>query len=515
MISHISAVDESINEVILLIGLAVGVDYSMFYLRREREERESGRSESAVAGGRRRDLGPRRARLRVHGDDRDGGHVPGRGADVPVLRHRHDPGRGGGRGRLAHRAAALLAWLGDRVEKGRVPFLDDGDGTSSENSAWSRILNPALRHPVVSVVAAGALLVVLAIPAFSLHTASPGVETLPQDLGVIKTYNGIQAAFPGGPIPAVGGGARADNVKSPPVIAGDQRADARGPPPARISSSRSPSPPAPTTPSPRSTSRWSATAPTPDRRHSGEPARQADPGDDRKGPRGDRRRTGYTANSTDFNDTMKSHAPVVFVFVLLGGLHPPAVHLPLARDPAQGDRPQPALGRRGLRRDGLDLPGGPPASRSSASSRTARSSRGCRCSCSWCSSASRWTTTCSSSRESARPTTGARRPTDAVSHGIKTTAGVVTSAAVVMISVFAIFATLSLLIFKELGVGPRGRGPDRRDRHPRRAAARDDEAARRLELVPAEVARVAAARRPRRRHAGPGRRADRGHGGRE
>ncbi len=46
------------------------------------------------------------------------------------------------------------------------------------------------------------------------------------------------------------------------------------------------------------------------------------------------------------------------------------------------------------------------------------------------------------------------RPTEeAVTHGIKTTAGVVTSAAVVMISVFAIFATLSLLIFKQLGVG--------------------------------------------------------------
>jgi uncharacterized membrane protein YdfJ with MMPL/SSD domain len=42
---------------------------------------------------------------------------------------------------------------------------------------------------------------------------------------------------------------------------------------------------------------------------------------------------------------------------------------------------------------------------------------------------------------------------EAVSHGIKTTAGVVTSAAVVMIGVFAIFATLSLLIFKQLGVG--------------------------------------------------------------
>jgi uncharacterized membrane protein YdfJ with MMPL/SSD domain len=42
---------------------------------------------------------------------------------------------------------------------------------------------------------------------------------------------------------------------------------------------------------------------------------------------------------------------------------------------------------------------------------------------------------------------------DAVTHGIKTTAGVVTSAAAVMISVFAIFATLTFLMFKELGVG--------------------------------------------------------------
>ena len=40
--------DESIAEVILLIGLAVGVDYSLFYLRREREERAAGRSEGAA-----------------------------------------------------------------------------------------------------------------------------------------------------------------------------------------------------------------------------------------------------------------------------------------------------------------------------------------------------------------------------------------------------------------------------------------------------------------------------------
>ena len=64
-------------------------------------------------------------------------------------------------------------------------------------------------------------------------------------------------------------------------------------------------------------------------------------------------------------------------------------------------------------------------------------------------------------------------PTDeAVAHGIKTTAGVVTSAAVVMIAVFAIFATLSLLIFKQLGVGLGDGGADRRDDHPRRCCCR-------------------------------------------
>jgi uncharacterized membrane protein YdfJ with MMPL/SSD domain len=46
-----------------------------------------------------------------------------------------------------------------------------------------------------------------------------------------------------------------------------------------------------------------------------------------------------------------------------------------------------------------------------------------------------------------------RSTEEAVAHGIKSTAGVVTSAAVVMVSVFAIFATLSLLIFKQLGIG--------------------------------------------------------------
>src|SRR5262249_62211310 len=46
--SHIFSIDHSTFSVMLLIGLAVGVDYSLFYIRREREERAAGRSAGAA-----------------------------------------------------------------------------------------------------------------------------------------------------------------------------------------------------------------------------------------------------------------------------------------------------------------------------------------------------------------------------------------------------------------------------------------------------------------------------------
>jgi RND superfamily putative drug exporter len=54
----------------------------------------------------------------------------------------------------------------------------------------------------VTVALAAGFLVVLAVPAFHLKTASPGVNDLPRNLAVIKTYNRIQHAFGGNPIPA-------------------------------------------------------------------------------------------------------------------------------------------------------------------------------------------------------------------------------------------------------------------------------------------------------------------------
>ena len=48
LISHLTPMDPNVQSVVMLVGLAVGVDYSLFYLRREREERAAGRGERAA-----------------------------------------------------------------------------------------------------------------------------------------------------------------------------------------------------------------------------------------------------------------------------------------------------------------------------------------------------------------------------------------------------------------------------------------------------------------------------------
>src|SRR3954464_10295366 len=216
VLSHISPVDQSINEVILLIGLAVGVDYSMFYLRRAREERESGRSEdaslaaAAATSGRAVLVSGLTVMLAMAGMYLGGAPTFTSFATGTIL--------------VVGVAVvgsltvlpALLAWLGDRVEKGGVPFIRKMPWNATERGLWSRILNPVLRHPLVSAVAAAGLLIVLAIPTLHIHTATPGTETLPQNLSVVKTYNKVQKAFPGGPIPAVVA-VSADDVTSPEV----------------------------------------------------------------------------------------------------------------------------------------------------------------------------------------------------------------------------------------------------------------------------------------------------------
>ena len=87
---------------------------------------------------------------------------------------------------------------------------------------------------------------------------------------------------------------------------------------------------------------------------------------------------------------------------------------------------------------------------------------------------------------------------DAVTFGVGSTARIITGAALIIVAVFAGFARGDLIMFQHDGLRRRDRAPDRRHRHPLRVVAERDEAPRRAELVPARLARVAAAARGRR-----------------
>jgi RND superfamily putative drug exporter len=195
-ISQITPVSESISSVILLIGLAVGIDYCLFYIRREREERAAGRGPEAALEAAAATSG--RAVL-ISGFTvmfAMGGMYLGGDADFTSF----------ATGTIVVVAVAmvgsltvlpaLLSKLGDRIEKGRVPLLGRVKARTARLNIWSRIVDRVMRRPVLSLVVAGGLLIALAVPALGLHTANGGTDTLPQDLGVVQTFNRVQDAFP-------------------------------------------------------------------------------------------------------------------------------------------------------------------------------------------------------------------------------------------------------------------------------------------------------------------------------
>jgi uncharacterized membrane protein YdfJ with MMPL/SSD domain len=97
----------------------------------------------------------------------------------------------------------VLSKLGDRVEKGRIPLLSRFRAPVGEGRIWSRILDPVLRRPAISAALSVALLVALATPALQIHTASSSLNTLPRSAPTVETLNRIEAAFPGQAAPAV------------------------------------------------------------------------------------------------------------------------------------------------------------------------------------------------------------------------------------------------------------------------------------------------------------------------
>jgi RND superfamily putative drug exporter len=187
---------------VLLIGLAVGVDYSMFYLKRERQERAAGRSErgalevAAATSGRSVLISGLTVIVAMAGMFLTGDAIFASLAAATIL--------------VVAVAVlgsltvlpALLSRLGDKVERGRVPFVsrlrrDDGEGR-----IWGAIVDRVLRRPALSAALAAGLLLALAAPALQLRLAAQGPESFPRGIEVIKTYDRMQQAFPGSALPA-------------------------------------------------------------------------------------------------------------------------------------------------------------------------------------------------------------------------------------------------------------------------------------------------------------------------
>ena len=208
-LSHLVPAEPTVTSMIVLIGMAVGVDYSLFYLKREREERAAGRSTLDAVEIAAADLGPLDPGVRRRGDRRDGRPVPDDRRDVQQPRRRLDP-RGRDRGaRLDHRAARAAGQarpLGGPAAGAAAVAAQPP--RSARAGISRRLLGPVLRHPVAALLLGGAVVAVLAVPALGMKTHSGNLDTLPGDIAEVQTIKADHRGVPlGGPV-ATGRGPR-------------------------------------------------------------------------------------------------------------------------------------------------------------------------------------------------------------------------------------------------------------------------------------------------------------------
>jgi uncharacterized membrane protein YdfJ with MMPL/SSD domain len=227
--SHLSPIDSNLQSVILLIGLAVSVDYSLFYLRREREERAAGRSErsalevAAATSGRAVLISgltviAAMAGMFLTGDKTFVSFAEGTILVVAIA--------------IASSLTvlpAVLAWLGDRVDKGSIPLLRRYRRPGGQSRFWSGLVNRVMRRPWLAIVLAGGVLLALAVPAFNMNIAVTTTDDLPQDLAVVQTFDRVRDAFPAEAV-TVDVAVKADDVRKGPAAAAiaDLRSQADG-----------------------------------------------------------------------------------------------------------------------------------------------------------------------------------------------------------------------------------------------------------------------------------------------
>ncbi len=213
--SRVFPVVDTTFHVMLLVGLAVGVDYCLFYIRREREERARGADRhralavAAATSGRSILISGLTVIVAMAGMFLTFNVVFVSFAVATILVVATSV-----LGSLTV-LPAVLSKLGDRVDLGKVPGLYR---RRSDGRAWPAILRVVLRRPAVSALLSAVVLLLLAAPALTLRTANPGLEDFSGDAPIIDTFFRVQEAFPGGADPAQVV-VKAQDVTSAPVQA--------------------------------------------------------------------------------------------------------------------------------------------------------------------------------------------------------------------------------------------------------------------------------------------------------
>jgi uncharacterized membrane protein YdfJ with MMPL/SSD domain len=317
-VSQLYALPSDVAELVVIIGLAVGVDYAMFYSRRMIEERDRGHSAEAAVEIAAATSG--RAVL-ISGLTVITAMAGLLFAGNPIF-------VGFGIGTMLVVAVAvlgsmtflpaMLSFLGQKnwLEKGRVPYITRRrHEAKGESRVWGAILTRVLERPLVSALTAGSLLVALCVPALGIHFKAPGYDGYSRSQPVIQTYDRVQAAFPGGAVPAMTV-IKAEDVTAAPVRAAIRQLHDQALATGQLSEpSRVEISPDRTVAVVALSVKGSGTDAASER--SLEVLRsEVVPATVGKLPDAKVSVTGVTAGSKDFIDAMTSHAPIVFLFVL-------------------------------------------------------------------------------------------------------------------------------------------------------------------------------------------------------
>jgi uncharacterized membrane protein YdfJ with MMPL/SSD domain len=202
LISQFAPLGDAATSLVVLIGLAVGVDYSLFYIRREREERKRGLGPQAALNATAATVGRAvavsgltvivaLAGLLVTGMPVFTSMALGTMLVVAIAIV----------GSLTV-LPAVLALLGDRIDRGRLPGARRRIARRSARphrpGPWERIAGAVTRRPGAALLTTACILGALAVPALQLNT-SDSANSLPKHEPVMVAQRAIESAFPGAP----------------------------------------------------------------------------------------------------------------------------------------------------------------------------------------------------------------------------------------------------------------------------------------------------------------------------